>query len=412
MNNAQFLRSLLSFRPTSATHRMDLKVDDVVRVSACAREMLSQEPVLLELPHAAAGEKTVFVGDIHGQLHDLLRVLHSQKLGAGLRYVFLGDIVDRGQWSIECVTIVFLLKLCYPQSVFLLRGNHECPLINRVYGFRDECLQRYGNEDGGRVWAHVNAAFQMMPLCADVAGRIFCTHGGISKDLLKKDSLKTLNSIDRNAMLTIPSQGLACDLTWADPVDPEDKNKRTHKRFAPSDRGCSVVFSESVAQEFCAMHGFDFVCRAHQMVQDGYEFFANRCLVTVFSASNYCGSCGNSGAVLIVDSDMNADFATFMPLSVQFMEHPSVSAEYPYYAAGVDEFFSTTAAANPQVLHKYPVYSSMQGGTVGKTYDPDQRRARSAPPRGRHGGSLFESTGGHEQQPRTRPSSPHPRGRY
>jgi serine/threonine-protein phosphatase PP1 catalytic subunit len=261
-------------------------------------------------------------GDIHGQLHDLLRVFKQQGTPPDTPYLFLGDYVDRGDKSIEVIALLLAFKVMYPCSIFLLRGNHECPDTNGRYGFREECVEyiaknaRNGNGEEGEeavegaevingetLWTIFNRVFQWLPLCASVENRVFCVHGGLSPKLQTLDQLHT---IDRTHLAEVPGEGLVCDLLWSDP----DKNEIG---WGENERGCSHTFGPRVVEDFCDKHGFDFVCRAHQVMDHGYEFFSKRRLATVFTASNYCGDYGNRGSVLQIDPNMCCSLIILLP---------------------------------------------------------------------------------------------------
>jgi serine/threonine-protein phosphatase PP1 catalytic subunit len=191
-----------------------------------------------------------------------------------------------------------------------LRGNHECPDTNGNYGFREECdayVSRHASTSGGvsgkNLWDKINGVFQWMPLCASVEDRIFCVHGGLSPEL--KD-LKQLCDIDRNTLFKIPDKGLVCDLLWSDP----DKHEIG---WGKNERGCSYTFGPKIVEDFCEKHQFDLVCRAHQVMDHGYEFFCRRKLATVFTASNYCGDYGNRGSVLHVDPELCCSLVVMLP---------------------------------------------------------------------------------------------------
>jgi serine/threonine-protein phosphatase PP1 catalytic subunit len=264
---------------------------------ACCEQVtpiLQEQPVLLELK-----APLTVCGDIHGQLDDLLRVFRQKGTPPDTPYLFLGDYVDRGEHSIEVIALLLAMKVSHPYSIFLLRGNHESADLNAEYGFQDECIQRYD----ASVWKAFNAVFQWLPLCAIIDSRIFCTHGGLSKNL---KSLEDIRNIDRSQHYNIPNEGVVCDLTWADPSHDTES-------WAANDRGCSFTFGPDIVNAFCDKHNFDFVCRAHQVVDHGYEFFSKRRLVTVFTASNYCGDYGNRGSVLVVDKDLNCSFIILLP---------------------------------------------------------------------------------------------------
>lgn len=330
--------------------------------------------------------KTVVVGDIHGQWHDLVRVLSSQRLTTSLRLLFMGDIVDRGDWSLECILMVLLLKLSgLVGECILLRGNHECPLINREYGFYVECLRRYGDVLGARVWSILNGVFQWLPLCASIDDKLFFCHGGISPRLFGMSTLEQLNEIDRSDLIINPDAGEVCDLTWADP----DLECESATGFDESSRGCSYVFSEKVAGLFCKKFGFDMVCRAHQLVDNGFEFFANRQLVTVFSASNYCGDSGNSAAVMTVSGSLVLDFIVFPPLSAtEVFQLPPTTATFlpqppPYLqndasASTSSLFRSNRSQSVPRIRMTTPLPPPPPGSSRIRPGSPmPQRRRRS-----------------------------------
>jgi len=174
----------------------------------------------------------------------------------------------------------------------MLRGNHESQAINRIYGFYEECKERYGL----KIWHKFNDCFNCLPLGAIIEDKILCIHGGLSPDI------KNLEQIRRIVRPTeIPDAGLLCDLLWADP-DTDCQG------WAPNDRGVSFTFGPDVVEGFLKRHEFDLIVRAHQVVEDGYEFFAKRQLVTVFSAPNYCGEFDNAAAMMSVDSTLMCSF--------------------------------------------------------------------------------------------------------
>jgi len=237
------------------------------------------------------------VGDIHGQYYDLLRLFEYGGFPPDANYLFLGDYVDRGPNGLETICLLLAYKIKYPENFFMLRGNHECSSINRIYGFYDECKTRYSL----KIWKLFNDCFNCLPLGAIIEDKILCIHGGLSPDL------KTLEQIRRIVRPTeIPDTGLLCDLLWADP-DTEVQG------WQENDRGVSFTFGGDVVENFLRRHEFDLVVRAHQVVEDGYEFFAKRQLVTVFSAPNYCGEFDNAGAMMSVDETLMCSFQILRP---------------------------------------------------------------------------------------------------
>ncbi|OMP06117.1 hypothetical protein COLO4_08353 [Corchorus olitorius] len=231
-------------------------------------------------------------GDVHGQFSDLLRLFEYGGYPPAANYLFLGDYVDRGKQSIETICLLLAYKIKYKENFFLLRGNHECASINRIYGFYDECKRRFSV----RVWKTFTDCFNCLPVAALIDEKILCMHGGLSPDLKNLDQIRNIaRPVD------VPDQGLLCDLLWADP----DKDI---EGWGENDRGVSYTFGADKVSEFLQKHDLDLVCRAHQVVEDGYEFFAKRQLVTIFSAPNYCGEFDNAGAMMSVDDTLTCSF--------------------------------------------------------------------------------------------------------
>lgn len=205
--------------------------------------------------------------------------------------------MDRGKQSLETICLLLAYKIKYPENFFLLRGNHECASINRIYGFYDECKRRYNI----RLWKTFTDCFNCLPVAALVDEKILCMHGGLSPEL---KSLEQIRRIPRPT--DVPDAGLLCDLLWADP----DKDVRG---WGENDRGVSYTFGADSTAAFLARHDLDLICRAHQVVEDGYEFFARRALVTIFSAPNYCGEFDNAGAMMSVDETLMCSFQILKP---------------------------------------------------------------------------------------------------
>lgn len=276
------------------------------------------QPMLLEL---AAPVK--IVGDIHGQFQDLLRIFKLCGFPPNSNYLFLGDYVDRGKQSLETMVLLLCLKIRYPENFFLLRGNHESADITKMYGFYDECKRRTSN--GVRTWKLFVDVFNTLPVAATIADKIFCVHGGLSPEL--KD-LSQIKKIQRPT--DIPDEGLLADLLWSDPQDISDKSSsKKDKDLKPksksksrtkftndwkqNDRGVSYCFSENVVKKFCANLDFDLIARGHMVVEEGYEFYGHRRLVTIFSAPNYCGEFRNWGAVMNVNKKLMCSFELLKP---------------------------------------------------------------------------------------------------
>jgi len=242
-----------------------LKNAEITAVCAAAREVFLAQPALLELDAPVK-----IVGDIHGQYPDLIRLFEMSGSPPSSNFLFLGDYVDRGKQSLETILLLLCYKLKYPENFFLLRGNHECANVTRVYGFYDECKRRCNI----KIWKTFIDTFNTLPIAAIVAEKIFCVHGGLSPSLTHMDDIRNIAR-----PTDVPDYGLLNDLLWSDPADMEED-------WEANERGVSYCFGKKVITQFLERHNFDLVCRAHMVVEDGYEFFTDRVLVTVFSAPN------------------------------------------------------------------------------------------------------------------------------
>lgn len=269
--------------------------------------LLDQQPMLLEL------EAPIKIcGDIHGQYTDLLRLFDYGGFPPTANYLFLGDYVDRGKQSIETICLLLAYKILHPEHFFILRGNHESAGINRIYGFYDECKRRYSI----KLWKVFSDVFNCLPAAALIDEKILCMHGGLSPELR---SLQQIADIDRPC--EVPDMGLLCDLLWSDPSG-------TITGWGENDRGVSFVFGTNIVTKFLEKHDLDLIVRAHQVVEDGYEFFASRRLVTLFSAPNYCGEFDNAGAMISVDEDLLCSFQILKPSSgATRVRNPNNSAD-------------------------------------------------------------------------------------
>ena len=288
----QIIDQLLGVRGARPGRQVNLTEGEIRWLCIKGREVFTSQPVLLEL------EAPIKIcGDIHGQYYDLLRLFEYGGFPPTANYLFLGDYVDRGKQSLETICLLLAYKIKYPENFFILRGNHECASINRIYGFYDECKRRYNI----KLWKTFTDCFNCLPVAAIVDEKIFCMHGGLSPELQNMEQIKRIMR-----PTDIPDTGLLCDLLWADP----DKDI---VGWGENDRGVSFTFGEDVVAQFLRRHDLDLICRAHQVVEDGYEFFARRQLVTIFSAPNYCGEFDNAGAMMSVDDTLMCSFQILKP---------------------------------------------------------------------------------------------------
>lgn len=248
-------------------------------------------------------------GDIHGQLLDLLEFFNAfswpdKRRGDifSMSYIFLGDFVDRGAYSCDVVTLLFSLKILYPRKVFLVRGNHEDRLMNVNYGFREDCIAKFGHE-GEDVWERMNDVFEFLPIAALVDNTILCIHGGIGDCVNSLDDLrgiaKPIQVAGEITASTTRQERMVLDALWSDPTD-NDQVLGVHQ----SPRGKNTCrFGPDRVQDFNRRNGLKLIIRAHECVQYGFEYFAGGQLLTVFSATNYCNQYCNDGAMIVIVRD-------------------------------------------------------------------------------------------------------------
>lgn len=237
------------------------------------------------------------VGDIHGQFHDLIELFKIAGRAPETSFLFLGDYVDRGYYSLECVTLLCLLKIRYPCRVVMLRGNHECRQTTQIYGFYEECSRKYG---GPNVWKLFTELFDYLPLAALVDDSILAVHGGLSPTIETIDHIRTINRIKE-----VPHEGSMSDLLWSDPDD----------RFGwgVSPRGAGYTFGADKSKEFNAANGLKLIARAHQLTMEGYTWCHDKNVVTIFSAPNYCYRIGNQAAIMELFENSDFTFIRFDP---------------------------------------------------------------------------------------------------
>ncbi|CUM56893.1 uncharacterized protein AC631_01505 [Debaryomyces fabryi] len=282
--------------------KLPLTSQEIKYVLNKSRSIFLDQPTLLRL-----SPPVKIVGDIHGQFHDLIRIFNSCGYPPYTNYLFLGDYVDRGYKSLETILLLLCYKIKYPENFFMLRGNHESANITKIYGFYDECKRRLPSISGNhKLWKTFVDVFNALPIAATINDKIFCIHGGLSPDLT---DLKQIENIKRPT--DIPDNGLLADLLWSDP-DPLIKNF-SPTNWPKNDRGVSYCFGKKHVDYFCLKFKMDLIVRGHMVVEDGYEFFDKRKLVTVFLAPNYCGEFDNYGAIMSVDKSLCCSFELIKP---------------------------------------------------------------------------------------------------
>jgi len=252
-------------------------------------------------------------GDIHGQWHDLKELFRIGGTPPDTNYLFMGDYVDRGYYSVECVTLLVCYKIRYPDRVAILRGNHESRQITQVYGFYDECIKKYGNAN---VWKYFTDLFDFLPLTALIESQIFCLHGGLSPAIETLDDIRQINRFQE-----VPHEGAMCDLLWADPDD--------RRGWGISPRGAGYTFGEDISAKFCTCNSLNLISRAHQLVMEGFSWSHDQKLITLFSAPNYCYRCGNQAAIMMLDENMQKQLLQFDPAPRQ--GEPNITKRSPEY---------------------------------------------------------------------------------
>ncbi|CAD6231833.1 GSCOCG00001609001-RA-CDS [Cotesia congregata] len=249
--------------------------------------------------------KFTICGDIHGQFYDLLNIFELNGLPSETNpYLFNGDFVDRGSFSVECIFTLFGFKLLYPNHFFMSRGNHESAIMNHMYGFDGEVKAKYTNQ----MAALFTEVYNWLPLAHCLNKRVLVMHGGLfSRDDV---TLQEIRETDRNRQP--PDEGVMCELLWSDPQPQMGR--------APSKRGVGVQFGPDVTHEFCKLNGLDYIVRSHEVKNDGYEVSHDGKCITVFSAPNYCDTMGNRGAfITLYGKDMKPQFTSY-----EAVPHPNV----------------------------------------------------------------------------------------
>ncbi|KRX21784.1 Serine/threonine-protein phosphatase 5, partial [Trichinella nelsoni] len=294
------------------------------------RKFFLEEPTLVDIT-VPKDKKFTICGDIHGQFYDLLNIFEINGAPSEENpYLFNGDFVDRGSFSVETVFTLFSYKLLYPRHVFLSRGNHESELMNRMYGFEGEVRSKFS----AQMAELFTEVFNTLPLAHLINKRVLVMHGGLfSEDGITLDDIRGVSRFRQP-----PDEGLMCELLWS---DPQDGNGR-----ASSKRGVGIQFGPNVTKEFCKHNNLDYIVRSHEVKPIGYEVAHDGKCITVFSAPNYCDTIGNKGAfIVITGSDLTPKFTTY-----EAVDHPKVTP----MARIMSSLFSPTFRPPPSVVFRAP----------------------------------------------------------
>ncbi|KIK71171.1 hypothetical protein GYMLUDRAFT_185632 [Collybiopsis luxurians FD-317 M1] len=313
---------------------LDRQIDQLKRCEPISEEevkrlCLKAREILIEEGNVQMIDSPVTIcGDIHGQFFDLMELFKVGGFCPDTNYLFMGDFVDRGYYSVETFLLLLALKVRYPERITLIRGNHESRQITQVYGFYDECQRKYGSSN---VWRWCCEVFDYLALGAVVDGRVFCVHGGLSPNLQTIDQIR---GIDRKQ--EVPHDGPMCDLLWSDPDDISG--------WGLSPRGAGFLFGADITKAGnislimdCKMTAFahhnaiDLIARAHQLAMEGYKMMFDRTIVTVWSAPNYCYRCGNVASILHLDEYLSQEYKVFSHAPVDVRSVPAKRPPADYF---------------------------------------------------------------------------------
>ncbi|XP_055349067.1 serine/threonine-protein phosphatase 5-like [Paramacrobiotus metropolitanus] len=278
----------------------------VVQILTQIRQIFLRAPSMVDVTVPDKCKFTI-CGDIHGQYYDLCNIFKlNGEPSEENPYLFNGDFVDRGSFSMECIMTLFGYKLLYPDHFFLARGNHETDNMNSIYGFRGEVKAKY-NEQAYQLFTEV---FNLLPLSHLINRKVLVMHGGLFSQ--PDVTLEDIRSIERNRQP--PDSGLMCEILWSDP--------QQQLGLRPSKRGVAFEFGPDVTENFCKTNDVAYVVRSHEVKPEGYEVAHGGRCITVFSAPNYCDTIGNLGALInIRGDDLTPKFVTFAAVP-----HPNVAA--------------------------------------------------------------------------------------
>ncbi|TPX39726.1 hypothetical protein SeMB42_g05524 [Synchytrium endobioticum] len=277
----------------------------VYKIMLAAKSILEASSTIVDVPIPPGGTVTI-CGDIHGQYYDLLNIFSINGLPSPTNaYLFNGDFVDRGSFSVECIITLLAFKVLYPNSFFLSRGNHETDDMNKVYGFEGEVKQKYSDV----MMKLFSEIFNAIPLGNLVGGKILVVHGGLfSRDDVTIDEIRKIDRYRQPG-----SEGLMCELLWSDPQPQRGRSE--------SKRGVGIQFGPDVTEKFCELNNLQCIVRSHEVRQDGYAVEHNGKCITIFSAPNYVDVSGNKGAYIRVTPDLKMAYHQFNAVS-----HPPVRA--------------------------------------------------------------------------------------
>ncbi|TPP41279.1 Calcineurin-like phosphoesterase family protein [Leishmania donovani] len=271
------------------------EADALTIITQCAL-IWKDEPNVLRLDGPV-----VIAGDIHGQFFDLLNLLSIGGDPSQQKYIFLGDYVDRGCFGMEVILLLMCYKICYPETMIMLRGNHESRHLTTYFNFKREVLYKYSIA----VYNAIMSAFDCLPLACILNDRFLCVHGGLSPELKRISDIGAIHRFREP-----PSSGPMCDLLWADPLDEKEEDPAAAPLFVPNTtRGCSYVYSNAAACNFLEENGLITIIRGHEAQDEGYHLYKKTnkgfpAVICIFSAPNYCDTYDNRAAVVMLNRNI------------------------------------------------------------------------------------------------------------
>lgn len=263
---------------------------NIINLIIECRKILRNEDMLLR----ASGNFVIF-GDIHGHFFEFLGMMDGLEphrnvdmdasINSETKFIFLGDYVDRGQKSVECILYLMAMKILYPDRYFLLRGNHEEAIMNvQDNGFYSNCKNTFG----ARIFAEITMTYSYMSVAIILNDTIFCVHGGISPIL---NDVNELNNIEKPTNI----DGVILDLLWSDYRDDVDTFEDNY------DRGCAYFYGIKAIDNFLDQNSLTCIIRGHEFFSDGFSNMADGRVISIFSAGNYIPGIENTPAVITID---------------------------------------------------------------------------------------------------------------
>jgi serine/threonine-protein phosphatase 5 len=277
---------------------------------------LMEISIPLQGPNADTPPRVTVCGDTHGQFYDVLNIFDLNGFPSSCNpYLFNGDFVDRGSFSVEVILTLLMMKMSCPDSIYLTRGNHETKNMNKIYGFEGEVKAKYDE----KIFSLFLEVFSYLPLAATIENTVFVTHGGIPPIPV---TLEEIRNVKRGC--EPPESGLMSDLLWSDPQPFPGKS--------PSKRGVGFSFGPDITEAFLEKNNLQLLVRSHEVKEEGYLVEHGGKTITIFSAPNYCDTMGNKGAFIHFDASLEPKFTQY-----EAVPHPEVRPMA--YAAGMGGLF-------------------------------------------------------------------------